>query len=173
MIVKGIIFVIGGVGYIGLYMIVELFDNGYDVVIVDNFVNSKVELVCWIEWIMGKMFVFYQVDVCDEVVFVKVFDVYLIIGMIYFVVFKVVGELVVKLFEYYQNNIGGLFVVFKVMCECNVRQFVFSLFVIVYGVFECLLIDELFLLFVMNLYGQLKFIVEQILCDFEVLDLLW
>lgn len=59
MIVKGIIFVIGGVGYIGLYMIVELFDNGYDVVIVDNFVNSKVELVCWIEWIMGKMFVFY------------------------------------------------------------------------------------------------------------------
>ena len=123
---KGTILVTGGAGYIGSHTAVELLDNGYDVVIVDNLVNSKAESVRRIERITGKTPAFHQVDVCDEAALAKVFDAHPITGTIHFAALKAVGESVAKPLEYYQNNIGGLLAVLKVMRERNVRQFVFS-----------------------------------------------
>ncbi|WP_412526598.1 UDP-glucose 4-epimerase GalE [Burkholderia lata] len=170
---KGTILVTGGAGYIGSHTAVELLDNGYDVVIVDNLVNSKAESVRRIERITGKTPAFHQVDVCDEAALAKVFDAHPITGTIHFAALKAVGESVAKPLEYYQNNIGGLLAVLKVMRERNVRQFVFSSSATVYGVPERSPIDESFPLSATNPYGQSKLIAEQILRDVEVSDPTW
>ncbi|AFJ85152.1 TPA: UDP-glucose 4-epimerase GalE [Burkholderia vietnamiensis] len=170
---KGTILVTGGAGYIGSHTAVELLDNGYDVVIVDNLVNSKVEAVRRIERITGKTPAFHQVDVCDEAALAKVFDAHPITGTIHFAALKAVGESVAKPLEYYQNNLGGLLAVLKVMRERNVRQFVFSSSATVYGVPERSPIDEAFPLSATNPYGQSKLIAEQILRDLEVSDPSW
>ncbi|WP_175813173.1 UDP-glucose 4-epimerase GalE [Burkholderia contaminans] len=170
---KGTILVTGGAGYIGSHTAVELLDNGYDVVIVDNLVNSKAESVRRIERITGKTPAFHQVDVCDEAALAKVFDAHPITGTIHFAALKAVGESVAKPLEYYQNNIGGLLAVLKMMRERNVRQFVFSSSATVYGVPERSPIDESFPLSATNPYGQSKLIAEQILRDLEVSDPTW
>ncbi|AOJ12764.1 UDP-glucose 4-epimerase GalE [Burkholderia vietnamiensis] len=170
---KGTILVTGGAGYIGSHTAVELLDNGYDVVIVDNLVNSKVEAVRRIERITGKTPAFHQVDVCDQAALAKVFDAHPITGTIHFAALKAVGESVAKPLEYYQNNLGGLLAVLKVMRERNVRQFVFSSSATVYGVPERSPIDESFPLSATNPYGQSKLIAEQILRDLEVSDPSW
>ncbi|KWH59692.1 UDP-glucose 4-epimerase GalE [Burkholderia anthina] len=170
---KGTILVTGGAGYIGSHTAVELLDNGYDVVIIDNLVNSKAESVRRIERITGKTPAFHQVDVCDEAALAKVFDAHPITGTIHFAALKAVGESVAKPLEYYQNNIGGLLAVLKVMRERNVRQFVFSSSATVYGVPERSPIDESFPLSATNPYGQSKLIAEQILRDLEVSDPSW
>ncbi|HDR9102816.1 TPA: UDP-glucose 4-epimerase GalE [Burkholderia vietnamiensis] len=170
---KGTILVTGGAGYIGSHTTVELLDNGYDVVIVDNLVNSKVESVRRIERITGKTPAFHQVDVCDEAALAEVFDSHPITGTIHFAALKAVGESVAKPLEYYQNNLGGLLAVLKVMRERNVRQFVFSSSATVYGVPERSPIDESFPLSATNPYGQSKLVAEQILRDLEVSDPSW
>ncbi|WP_175763267.1 UDP-glucose 4-epimerase GalE [Burkholderia ambifaria] len=170
---KGTILVTGGAGYIGSHTAVELLDNGYDVVIVDNLVNSKAESVRRIEKITGKTPAFHQVDVCDEAALAKVFDAHPITGTIHFAALKAVGESVAKPIEYYQNNLGGLLTVLKVMRERNVRQFVFSSSATVYGVPERSPIDESFPLSATNPYGQSKLMAEQVLRDLEVSDPSW
>ena len=170
---KGTILVTGGAGYIGSHTAVELLDNGYDVVIVDNLVNSKAESVRRIEKITGKTPAFHQVDVCDEAALDKVFDAHPITGTIHFAALKAVGESVAKPLEYYQNNLGGLLSVLKIMRERDVRQFVFSSSATVYGVPERSPIDESFPLSATNPYGQSKLMAEQVLRDLEVSDPSW
>ncbi|KVQ69433.1 UDP-glucose 4-epimerase [Burkholderia ubonensis] len=170
---KGTILVTGGAGYIGSHTAVELLDHGYDVVIVDNLVNSKVESVRRVAQITGKTPAFHQVDVCDESALGKVFDAHPITGVIHFAALKAVGESVAKPLEYYQNNIGGLLTVLKVMRERNVKQFVFSSSATVYGVPERSPIDESFPLSATNPYGQSKLIAEQMLRDLELSDPSW
>ncbi|KWD05081.1 UDP-glucose 4-epimerase [Burkholderia ubonensis] len=170
---KGTILVTGGAGYIGSHTAVELLDHGYDVVIVDNLVNSKVESVRRVAQITGKTPAFHQVDVCDEAALGKVFDAHPITGVIHFAALKAVGESVAKPLEYYQNNIGGLLTVLKVMRERNVKQFVFSSSATVYGVPERSPIDESFPLSATNPYGQSKLIAEQVLRDLELSDPSW
>ncbi|KVM04155.1 UDP-glucose 4-epimerase [Burkholderia ubonensis] len=170
---KGTILVTGGAGYIGSHTAVELLDHGYDVVIVDNLVNSKVESVRRVAQITGKTSAFHQVDVCDEAALGKVFDAHPITGAIHFAALKAVGESVAKPLEYYRNNIGGLLTVLKVMRERNVKQFVFSSSATVYGVPERSPIDESFPLSATNPYGQSKLIAEQVLRDLELSDPSW
>lgn len=170
---KGTILVTGGAGYIGSHTAVELLDHGYDVVIVDNLVNSKAESVRRVAQITGKTPAFHQVDVCDEAALGKVFDAHPITGAIHFAALKSVGESVAKPLEYYQNNIGGLLTVLKVMRERNVKQFVFSSSATVYGVPERSPIDESFPLSATNPYGQSKLIAEQVLRDLELSDPSW
>ncbi|KVD02065.1 UDP-glucose 4-epimerase [Burkholderia ubonensis] len=170
---KGTILVTGGAGYIGSHTAVELLDHGYDVVIVDNLVNSKAESVRRVTQITGKTPAFHQVDVCDEATLGKVFDAHPITGVIHFAALKAVGESVAKPLEYYRNNIGGLLTVLKVMRERNVKQFVFSSSATVYGVPERSPIDESFPLSATNPYGQSKLIAEQMLRDLELSDPSW
>lgn len=170
---KGTILVTGGAGYIGSHTAVELLDHGYDVVIVDNLVNSKAESVRRVAQITGKTPAFHQVDVCDEAALGQVFDAHPITGAIHFAALKAVGESVAKPLEYYRNNIGGLLTVLKVMRERNVKQFVFSSSATVYGVPERSPIDESFPLSATNPYGQSKLIAEQVLRDLELSDPSW
>lgn len=170
---KGTILVTGGAGYIGSHTCVELLQGGYDVVVVDNLVNSSRESLARVERITGKAVAFYEADVRDEAALQRVFDAHAVTGAIHFAALKAVGESVAKPIEYYRNNIDSLLVLLDVMRQRNVKQFVFSSSATVYGVPESSPIDESFPLSATNPYGQSKLIAEQILRDVEVSDPSW
>ncbi len=170
---KGTILVTGGAGFIGSHTCVELLNDGYDVVIVDNLVNSKREAVERIARIAGRAPAFHPIDACDEAALGKVFDAHPITAAIHFAALKAVGESVAKPIEYYRNNLDSLFAVLNVMRARNVRHFVFSSSATVYGVPERSPIDESFPLSATNPYGQTKLIAEQVLRDVERSDPSW
>ena len=170
---KGTILVTGGAGFIGSHTCVELLNSDYDVVVIDNLVNSKRESIARVEKITGKQVAFYEADVRDEAVLNTIFDKHPITGAIHFAALKAVGESVAKPLEYYRNNMDGLLVLLDVMRARNVKQFVFSSSATVYGVPKSSPIDESFPLSATNPYGQSKLIAEQILRDLEVSDASW
>ena len=170
---KGTILVTGGAGYIGTHTAVELLNSGYDVVIVDNLVNSNREAVKRVESITGKPVAFHEADVRDEAALARIFDAHPITGAIHFAALKAVGESVAKPIDYYANNVGSLLTLLGVMRDRNVRQFVFSSSATVYGVPKSSPIDESFPLSATNPYGQSKLIAEQILRDLEISDANW
>jgi len=170
---KGTILVTGGAGYIGSHTCVELLNGGYDVVVVDNFVNSHRESLSRIERITGKTFAFHEADVRDDAALARIFDAHPITGVIHFAALKAVGESVAKPIDYYRNNMGGLLAVLDAMRKHDVKQFVFSSSATVYGVPERSPIDESFPLSATNPYGQSKLIAEQILRDVLVADPSW
>ena len=170
---KGTILVTGGAGFIGSHTCVELLNSDYDVVVIDNLVNSKRESIARVEKITGKKVAFYEADVRDEAILNTIFDKHPITGAIHFAALKAVGESVAKPLEYYRNNMYGLLVLLDVMRARNVKQFVFSSSATVYGVPKNSPIDETFPLSATNPYGQSKLIAEQILRDLEVSDPSW
>ena len=170
---KGTILVTGGAGFIGSHTAVELLGSGYDVVIVDNLVNSKREAVRRIEEISGRSVAFYEADACDAAAMGEVFDKHPIDAAIHFAALKAVGESVAKPIDYYRNNIDSLLTVLATMRARNVKRFVFSSSATVYGVPERSPIDESFPLSATNPYGQSKLIAEQILRDVERADAEW
>ncbi|MEM5340169.1 UDP-glucose 4-epimerase GalE [Paraburkholderia azotifigens] len=170
---KGTILVTGGAGFIGSHTCVELLNSDYDVVVIDNLVNSKRESIARVGKITGKQVAFYEADVRDEAVLNTIFDKHPITGAIHFAALKAVGESVAKPLEYYRNNMDGLLVLLDVMRARNVKQFVFSSSATVYGVPKSSPIDETFPLSATNPYGQSKLIAEQILRDLELSDPSW
>jgi UDP-glucose 4-epimerase len=170
---KGTILVTGGAGFIGSHTCVELLNSDYDVVVIDNLVNSKRESIARVEKITGKKVAFYEADVRDEAVLNTIFDKHPITGAIHFAALKAVGESVAKPLEYYRNNMDSLLVLLDVMRARNVKQFVFSSSATVYGVPKSSPIDESFPLSATNPYGQSKLIAEQILRDLELSDASW
>lgn len=170
---KGTILVTGGAGYIGSHTCVELLNDGYDVVVVDNLVNSRQESLARVTQITGKPVAFYEADVRDAQALSRIFEAHRITGVIHFAALKSVGESVAKPIEYYRNNIEGLLVVLDVMRQHAVEQFVFSSSATVYGVPERSPIDETFPLSATNPYGQSKLIAEQILSDVAISDPAW
>ncbi|TKC91758.1 UDP-glucose 4-epimerase GalE [Trinickia terrae] len=170
---KGTILVTGGAGYIGSHTAVELLASGYDVVVIDNLVNSNREAVRRVEQIAGKPVAFHEADVRDEAALARIFDAHPITGAIHFAALKAVGESVAKPIDYYRNNIGSLLVLLETMKQRDVKQFVFSSSATVYGVPESSPIDETFPLSATNPYGQTKLIAEQILRDLEISDSDW
>ena len=101
------ILVTGGAGYIGSHTCIELLNEGYEVVIIDNFYNSSEKVLKIIEELSGKKFKFYKGDVRDEEILRKIFSENDIYGVIHFAGLKAVGESVEKPIEYYDNNING------------------------------------------------------------------
>ena len=99
--------VTGGTGYIGSHTVCELLDQGYEVVIVDNLYNSKIEVLDSIKEITGKDVKFYQVDVCDKKLLNQIFEENEIDGVIHFAGYKAVGESVKKPLMYYRNNLDS------------------------------------------------------------------
>jgi len=173
MTMKGTILVTGGAGFIGSHTCVELLTGGYDVVAIDNLVNSKRESLRRVEQITGRAVSFHDDDVRDQAALERIFDAYPITGAIHFAALKAVGESVAKPIEYYANNVGSLLTLLGVMRDRNVRQFVFSSSATVYGVPKSSPIDESFPLSATNPYGQSKLIAEQILRDLQVSDPSW
>ena len=120
------ILVTGGAGYIGSHTVVELMQEGHEVVIVDNFYNSKPEALDNITKITGKRPAFYEVDCCDEEAMEKVFQEHQIDGAIHFAGYKAVGESVQKPMEYYQNNLMSTLVLCQLLRKYNCKNLIFS-----------------------------------------------
>ena len=123
----------GSCGYIGSHTLVELLDRGYEVVGIDNFSNSKREVIDNIKKITGKDFVFYEGDVCDKTILEKIFNENKIDIVIHFAGYKAVGESTLKPLMYYRNNIDSTLSLLEVMDEYNCHNFIFSSSATVYG----------------------------------------
>ncbi|AXF12908.1 UDP-glucose 4-epimerase GalE (plasmid) [Paraburkholderia graminis] len=173
MTIRGTILVTGGAGFIGSHTCVELLNCGYDVVVVDNLVNSNRASLTRVDQITGRRVMFYEADSRDERALRRVFDSHPITGAIHFAALKAVGESVTRPIEYYDNNIGSLLALLSVMRERSVKQLVFSSSATVYGVPKTSPIDESFPLSATNPYGQTKLIAEQVLRDLEASDPSW
>lgn len=160
------ILVTGGAGYIGSHTVVELLNKEEDIVIVDNFVNSKPEALDRIKKITRKDFKFYEVDILDEENLAKVFEENDIESVVHFAGLKAVGESVVKPIEYYHNNITGTLVLLKLMKKYNCNRIVFSSSATVYGTPERVpLTEDCKTGGTTNPYGTTKLFIEQILQD--------
>ena len=168
------ILVTGGAGYIGSHTVVELQNAGYEVVVVDNLVNSSREALKRVEKITGKPVTFYEADINDKEALEKIFAQEKIESCIHFAGLKAVGESVAKPLEYYMNNISGSLVLFDVMRNHGVKNIIFSSSATVYG-------DPAFVPIteecpkgqITNPYGQTKGMLEQILTDIQKADPEW
>lgn len=171
------ILVTGGAGYIGSHTVVELLANGYKVVIVDNLVNSSYDAVARIEYISQKQVEFFNVDICDRVALLSVFEKYDIGGVIHFAALKAVGESTQIPLDYYANNITGTITLLNVMKKFHVKNIVFSSSATVYGDatrFEKMIpIPEMCPTGPTNPYGRTKLMIEQILKDVCDADNSW
>lgn len=168
------ILVTGGAGYIGSHTVVELLDREEDIIIVDNFVNSKPEVLDRIRKITGKDFKFYEVDILDEKKLNKVFEENNIESVIHFAGLKAVGESVQKPIEYYYNNVTGTLVLLKLMKKYDCKKIVFSSSATIYGnPGNPKYIEEFGRGKTTNPYGATKAMIEQILEDTYVSDNSW
>ena len=127
------ILVTGGAGYIGSHTVVELLNQGEEVIIVDNLYNANKEVLKRIETITGKKPIFYSIDVADESSLNPIFLKHSIQSVIHFAGYKAVGESVAKPLMYYHNNLNSTLVLLKVMLKHQVHQLVFSSSATVYG----------------------------------------
>ena len=162
------VLVTGGLGYIGSHTCCELLDNNYEIVVVDNLSNSKIDVIEKIETITGKKFSFYQEDVCNEDAMDEIFAKEKPDAVIHFAAYKAVGESVKLPLMYYENNLGSTITLCKLMKKHNCTKFVFSSSATVYGSPETLPIREDFPLSTTNPYGSTKLMNEQILKDVTV-----
>lgn len=160
------IFVTGCCGYIGSHTTVELLNDGYDVVGLDNFSNSQPEVLDKITRITGKKIRFYEGNMLDRELLEKVFDENDIGAVIDFAAYKAVGDSVRKPVEYYTNNVSSVLVLLSVMKEKNVRSIVFSSSATVYGENNPIpYVETMPIGGTTNPYGTSKVFVEQILKD--------
>ncbi len=168
------ILVTGGAGYIGSHTIVELQNNGYEVVVLDNLSNSSEKSLERVEQITGKKASFYKGDIADAALLDRIFEAEQIECCIHFAGLKAVGESVKKPLEYYSNNIAGSLVLFDALRRHNVKNIIFSSSATVYG-------DPAFVPIteecpkgvITNPYGQTKSMLEQILMDLYRADPEW
>ncbi len=164
------ILVTGGAGFIGSHTVVELLEENEDIIIVDNFINSKPEVLDKIKQISKKEFKFYEVDLLDEEKLEKIFEENSIEAVIHFAGLKAVGESVEKPIEYYHNNITGTLILLNLMKKYNCKKIIFSSSATVYGNPKEVPIKEDFPLSTTNPYGSTKLMIEQILKDVCVSD---
>ena len=163
---KKAILVTGGTGFIGSHACVELINAGYDVVVVDNLVNSHEKSLDRVKQITGKRPLFFNADVCDEKALDAVFSANEIGSVIHFAGLKAVGESVAKPLEYFQNNLDASMTLCKVMRKHNVKNLVFSSSATVYsGDNEMPLRETSRTGMCTNPYGWTKYMSEQILRD--------
>jgi UDP-glucose 4-epimerase len=168
------ILVTGGAGYIGSHTCVELLAAGYELVVIDNFSNSKLVSLDRVRKISGKNLTFHQVDVRDRNALRDVFKQHAIDSVIHFAGLKAVGESVEQPLRYYDNNVSGTIALCEVMAEFGVRKLVFSSSATVYGDPQTVPIREDFPVGgTTNAYGTSKLMIEQILRDLQRSDPSW
>ncbi len=168
------ILVTGGAGYIGSHTVVQLQNAGYEVVVLDNLVNSSEKSLQRVEKITGKKVPFYKADILDREALEVIFSKESVDAVIHFAGLKAVGESVAKPWEYYNNNIAGTLVLTDVMRRHGVKNIIFSSSATVYG-------DPAFVPITeecpkgqcTNPYGWTKSMLEQILSDMQKADPEW
>ena len=168
------ILVTGGAGYIGSHTAVELLNEGREIVIIDDFSNSKPEVLEKIKEITKKDFKFYETDYLNREQLEKVFEENEIEAVMNFAGYKAVGESVQKPLEYYENNVSGAIVLLQTMRKYGVKKFIFSSSATVYGDPEIIPITEDCKTGgTTNPYGTTKLFIEQILQDLYKSDNTW
>lgn len=168
------ILVTGGTGYIGSHTCVELLENNYEVIVIDNLSNSKKEVVNKIEKITNKKIVFYEGNVQDKELLERIFTDNKIDAVIHFAGYKAVGESVSNPLMYYRNNIESTLTLLETMNEHNIKNIVFSSSATVYGNPISLPIKETFeVKHATNPYGETKIMIENILKDLYISDNNW
>lgn len=168
------VLVTGGAGFIGSHTSVELLNAGYDIIILDNFVNSKPESLKRIKELTGKDFKFYQADIRDEEAMTKVFAENKIDAVIHFAGLKSVPQSVKEPLNYYDNNIAGTVCLCRVMDKAGCKKLVFSSSATVYGSKNpSPLREDMPTGGTTNPYGTTKYFIEQILQDLCISDSEW
>ena len=168
------VLVAGGAGYIGSHICVELLQANHEVIVIDDFSNSKPEVLGYIKDITGKDVKFYEFNILDEKKTEQVFIENEIDAVIHCAAFKAVGESTKKPIEYYINNVSGALVLFDTMRKYNVKKFVFSSSATVYGNPETMPITEDCPKGqCTNPYGWTKSMMEQIMTDVQAADPEW
>ncbi len=167
------ILVTGGAGYIGSHTCVELLNENYDVIVLDNLSNSCEEALTRVEKITGKSLEFYNADLLNRQDIHNIFSKHKIDAVIHFAGLKAVGESVSIPLKYFHNNITGTLNLLEIMNEFNVKNIVFSSSATVYGNPASLPIKENFPLSATNPYGRTKLMIEEILQDLYVSDDRW
>ena len=157
----------GGLGYIGSHTVVELLNNNFEVVIIDDLSNSEKFILKNIEEVSGKKPVFYPFDLKRKELLKQVFDAHKIDGCIHFAAYKAVGESQEKPIDYYENNLFSLINLLQEFKERNISNFIFSSSCTVYGQADKMPIDEETVLKLPeSSYGKTKQMGEEILKDF-------
>lgn len=159
------VLITGGAGFIGSHTMVEFLEAGHDLVVVDNFCNSKPASLERVKQITGKDFKFYEVDLTDYDAFEKVFKENKIEGAVHFAGLKAVGESVAQPLRYYENNLMSTLNLCKLMSKYNAKKLVFSSSATVYGKPKSNPIPETADLWTTNPYGETKLMIERILKD--------
>jgi len=167
------ILVTGGAGFIGSHICAELISGGYNVVIVDNFCNSKEEVIQRLEKITGMPIIFYKNNIRDRDALEKIFATHKIYAVIHCAGLKSVGESVADPLLYYENNVYGSVVLTQVMKKFGVKKIVFSSSACVYGTDAPAPYSETSLIKPANPYGKSKLFVEEILRDVASADPEW
>jgi UDP-glucose 4-epimerase len=159
------ILVTGGLGFIGSHTTIELTKNNHTVIIADNLINSKIEVLDKLSTITGIKPIFYQIDVTDEAKVEEIYNNHKLDGVIHFAGLKAVGESVSKPIEYYYNNLVSTMVLSKMCVKYGVNKFVFSSSATVYGDQPSPLKENMELKKTTNPYGETKAMSERILTD--------
>ncbi|PEL07036.1 UDP-glucose 4-epimerase GalE [Bacillus sp. AFS017336] len=167
------ILVTGGAGYIGSHTCVELLQNGYEIIVLDNFSNSKQEALKRVSEITGKSFKTYSVDLVNREELENIFSQNNITAVIHFAGLKAVAESIKMPLEYYHNNITGTLNLCEIMRKYKVKKLVFSSSATVYGSTNELPISEINHLCATNPYGRTKLVIEDILRDLYESDHDW
>ena len=168
------VLVTGGAGFIGSHTSIELLNAGYDIIILDNFVNSKPESRKRIKELAGKDFKFYQADIRDEEALTKIFAENKIDAVIHFAGLKSVPQSIKEPLNYYDNNIAGTVCLCRVMDKAGCKKLVFSSSATVYGSNNpSPLKEDMPTGGTTNPYGTTKYFIEQILQDLCVSDSEW
>ena len=166
------ILVTGGAGYIGSHTLIELINNNFEVVVIDNLANSSRESLRRVEQITGHEIPFIEADVRDQSVLDDIFTTYSIDSVIHFAGLKAVGESVAKPLEYYDDNLVSTLALLEAMRKHSVKQLVFSSSATVYGSPSELPLRETSTVSVglTNPYGKTKYMIEQIIQDYCAAD---
>ncbi len=168
------VLVTGGAGYIGSHTCIELIQKGYDVIILDNFYNSKPEALNRIRKISGGDFKFCECDIRDRAGLDKIFAENDVDAVIHFAGLKAVGESCRKPLEYYENNVGGTVTLCEAMRDAGVKRIVFSSSATVYGSNNpSPLREDMPAGGTTNPYGTTKYYIENILKDVYAADNEW
>ena len=167
------ILVTGGTGYIGSHTCVQLIERGWQPVIIDSLVNSKISVLDRIQKITGTRPAFIEGDVRNADLLQQVLKEHSIEAVIHFAGLKAVGESVSRPLKYYDNNVLGSVVLMEAMKKCHVKTLVFSSSATVYGDSSAPPWNEHVPTSPTNPYGQSKLMVDQIMADVAVSDATW
>lgn len=159
------ILVTGGAGYIGSHTCVELLNNGYEIIAVDNFSNSHHKAFERIKIVSKKNFHFYETDVCDSDALDKICNIHKPSLIIHFAGLKSVSESVAMPLVYYKNNIGSTIALLNTMKKHNIKHIIFSSSATVYSATNIMPLTEDATRECINPYGWTKYMCEQIISD--------